>query len=74
MSWPSSPIVLDSGSKIKSECSVLYSPIKVVKAGHYHKLACTCVCVYTRVVTCTASSRCIARGYARAKMNNGIEK
>ena len=38
------------------------------------KFACTCVCVYTRVVTCTASSRCIAGGYARAKMNNGLEE
>ena len=35
MSRPSTPIVLDLGSKIKSECSVLYSPVKVVKAGHY---------------------------------------
>ena len=35
MSRPSSPIVFDSGSKIKSEYSVLYSPVKVVKAGHY---------------------------------------
>ena len=35
MSRPSSPIVLDSGSEIKSECSVLSSPVKVVKADHY---------------------------------------
>ena len=47
MSRPSSPIVLDSGSKIKSECSVLYSPIKVVKAGDYQQ-ACLylCLCIY----------------------------
>ena len=32
MARPSSSIVLDSSSKIKSECSVLSSPVKVVKS------------------------------------------
>ena len=69
MSRPSSPIALDSSSKIKSECSVLSSPVKVVKAGHISKLACTCVCVY---VLCRVDA--LLRDAQELKMNNGIEE
>ena len=74
MSWPSSPVVLDSGSEIESECSLLSSPVKSCEGWSLSVSSLVLVCVYTRVVTCTASSRCIATGYARAKMNNGIEE
>ena len=62
MSRPSSPIAVDSSSKIKSECSVLSSPVKVVKAG-------TCVCVY---VLCRVDA--LLRDAQELKMNNGIEE
>ena len=63
ISRPSSPIVLDSGSGIKSECSVLFSPVSY----DGWSLSVSSLVLVSVYIPMYCVERCIATGYARAK-------